>query len=87
MRATLNKIFVSTFYYEIGLQFFVYHLSEAVLQKCSSEGILKMYSKFTETHRFLKCDLNKAPLQLYWNHTSAWVFSCKFAAYFQNTFI
>ena len=25
-------------------------------------------------------------LQRYWNHTSAWVFSCKFAAYFQNTF-
>ena len=25
-------------------------------------------------------------LQLYWNHTSAWVFSCKFAAYFQDTF-
>ena len=24
--------------------------------------------------------------QLYWNHTSAWVFSCKFAAYFKNTF-
>ena len=24
--------------------------------------------------------------QLYWNLTSAWVFSCKFAAYFQNTF-
>ena len=24
--------------------------------------------------------------QLYWNRTSAWVFSCKFAAYFQNTF-
>ena len=24
--------------------------------------------------------------QIYWrNHTSAWVFSCKFAAYFQNT--
>ena len=21
-----------------------------------------------------------------WNHTSAWLFSCKFAAYFQNTF-
>ena len=27
-----------------------------------------------------------AALQLYWNHTSAWVFSCKFAAYFQNNF-
>ena len=25
-------------------------------------------------------------LQLYWNHTSAWVFSFKFAAYLQNTF-
>ena len=22
----------------------------------------------------------------YWNHTSTWVFLCKFAAYFQNTF-
>ena len=24
--------------------------------------------------------------QLYWNHTLTWVFSCKLAAYFQNTF-
>ena len=24
--------------------------------------------------------------QLYWNRLSAWVFSCKFAAYFQNTY-
>ena len=24
--------------------------------------------------------------QLYWNHTSAWVSSCKFATYFQNSF-
>ena len=33
-----------------------------------------------------KCDFNKVALQLYWNCTSAWVFSCKYAAYFQNTF-
>ena len=33
-----------------------------------------------------KCGFNKVAKQLYWNHTSAWVFSCKFAAYFQNTF-
>ena len=33
-----------------------------------------------------KCDFNKVALQLYWNDTSAWVFSWKFAAYFQNTF-
>ena len=29
---------------------------------------------------------DKVALQLYWNHTSACVFSCKFAAYFQKTF-
>ena len=28
-----------------------------------------------------KCDL-----QLYWNHTSVWVFPCEFAAYFHNIF-
>ena len=33
-----------------------------------------------------KCDFNKVALSLYWNRTSARVFSCKFAAYFQNTF-
>ena len=33
-----------------------------------------------------KCDFNKVAEQLYWNHFSVWVFSCKFAAYFQNTF-
>ena len=33
-----------------------------------------------------KCDFNKVALQLYLNRTSACVFSCKFAAYFQNTF-
>ena len=35
----------------------------------------------------LKCDYNKVALQLYRNHTSAWVFPCKFAAYFQDTFL
>ena len=34
----------------------------------------------------LKCNFNKVAKQLYRNHTSAWVFSCKFAAYFQSTF-
>ena len=32
------------------------------------------------------CDFNKAAKRLYWNHISAWVFACKFATYFQNTF-
>ena len=34
----------------------------------------------------LKWDFNKVALQLYWKHTSAWLFSCRFAADFQNTF-
>ena len=29
----------------------------------------------------LKCDFNKVVLQRYWNPTSVWVFSCKFAAF------
>ena len=33
-----------------------------------------------------KCDFNSVALQLYQNHSSAWVLSCKFAAYFENTF-
>ena len=33
-----------------------------------------------------KCDFNKVALQLYRNHTLAWVVACKFAAYFQNIF-
>ena len=32
-----------------------------------------------------KSDFNKVALQLYRNRTSAWMFSCKFATYFQNT--
>ena len=32
----------------------------------------------------LKCDFSTVALQFYWNHTSAWMFSCNFAAY-QNT--
>ena len=32
-----------------------------------------------------KCDFRKVANQLYWNHTSAWVFSCKFAAYLHNS--
>ena len=34
-----------------------------------------------------KCDFTKIAKQLYWNHTSLWEFSCKFAAYFQNIFL
>ena len=33
-----------------------------------------------------KYNFNNVAKQLYWNRTLAWVFSCKLAIYFQNTF-
>ena len=45
------------------------------------KGVLKICSKFTGDH-----PCRSVILQFYLNHTSAWLFFCKFAAYFQNTF-
>ena len=45
-------------------------------------GVLKICRKFTGK---LPCQ-SAISKQIYWNHTSAWVFSCKFAPYFQSTF-
>ena len=50
------------------------------------KSVLQIYSKFCRRTPIPRCDFHKVVKQLYWNHTSAWVFSCKFAAYFQNTF-
>ena len=55
--------------------------SEVLKKRCSG-NMQQIYRR----KPMLKCDFNKVAKQLYWNHTSAWVFSCKFAAYFQNTF-
>ena len=43
-------------------------------------------NKEREFFSMQKCDFNKIALQLYWNRTSAGLLSCKFVAYFQNTF-
>ena len=45
------------------------------------KGVLKIYRKFAGGHPYRSVISIK-----FQNHTSAWVFSCKFAAYFQNTF-
>ena len=57
-------------------------LFRGVLKKSCSENMQQIYGGTP----MAKCDFNKVALQLYWNCTSAWVFSCKFAAFFQNTF-
>ena len=59
------------------------------------KGVLKICSKLTgedscRSAISIKLQSNfyaEVALQLYWNHTSAWVFSCQFAAYFQTTFL
>ena len=53
-----------------------------VRRKRCSKNIQQIYQRTPMS----KCNFNKNALQLYWNHNSAWVVSCKFAAYFQNTF-
>ena len=53
-----------------------------VLRERCSENIQQIYRRTLMP----KSDFNKDAKQLYWNRTLAWVFSCKFAVYFQNTF-
>ena len=50
------------------------------------KSVLKICNKFTGEHPGRSVISIKLLLQLYWNHTSAWMFFCKFATYFQNTF-
>ena len=59
-------------------------LQRGVLRKKCSENMNQIY-RITP---MLKCNFNKIPNQIYWNQTLAWVpFSCKFTAYFQNSFL
>ena len=53
-----------------------------VLEKRCSENIKQIYRRTPMP----KCGFNKVARKLYWNRTLAWVFFCKFTAYFQNTF-
>ena len=64
------------------------HYSEAVFQRCSYKKAfwnLHMQQIYMRTP-MPKSDFNKVTKQLYWNHSLAWVLSCKFAAYSQQTF-
>ena len=59
--------------------------SRGIFIKTFSENIQRICRRT----RMPKCDLNWNSYfnkHFYWNHTSAWAFSCKFAAYFHNTF-
>ena len=56
--------------------------SRGVLRQRCSENMQQFYKRTPMP----KCDFNKIALQLYWNRTSSYVFCCKFAACFQDTF-
>ena len=56
--------------------------SIGVLRKRCTENMQQIYRRTL----MLKCYFNRFAKELYWNHTSVWVFSWKFAVYFQNTF-
>ena len=55
-------------------------------RKNSVFGHFSRSKAFSQSRSYKKVLWNYA-LQLYWNHTSGWVFSCKFAANFQNIFL
>ena len=57
--------------------------AKGVLRKSCSETMQQTYRRTPVP----KCDFNKVVLQLYSNRALTWVFSCKFVAYFQNTFL
>ena len=58
------------------------------VQKQTSRGVLtkECSENIQQIDHAKKNHLCQSPKQFYWNHTSVWVFSCKFAVYFQNTF-
>ena len=62
---------------------YINNLTEAALHRCYKKVFWK-YAANLHDNTYAEMWFQK---QLYWNHTSAWVFSGKFAAYFQNTFL
>ena len=56
------------------------------LEMSFGKGVLKKMHQIYRRTAMPKCDFNKVTTQIYWNHTLAWVFSCKLAAFFQKNF-
>ena len=80
------KVFTLSQSFEGEIDSYYWYLQKQPLagapKKRCSENMDQIYWRTP----MLKCDFKKVALQLNWNYTSAWVFSCKFAAYFQSTF-
>ena len=60
--------------------------SEAAVQRCSQKKMFWKNAANLQESTHDEVQFQWIFKQLYWNHTLAWMFSCKFAAYFQNIF-
>ena len=83
-----TKIFQSTLKVENRTQYVNHQMSNAV-EKRSSSGVVKKRCSENKQQIYkrapmAKCDFDKVTKQLYWNHTSAWVFSCTFSCIFSE---
>ena len=83
LRATAST---NTYYFQLTP-----HLQNNSIQRHPSIIVLinRRSENMEQIHRrapLSNCDFNKAVLNICWNHTSAWVSSWVFAAYFQITF-
>ena len=66
-------------------RFCVSQIKSSTSEVFLGNGALEICSAFIYKRKpMLKCDFNEVALQLCQNRTSAWVFSCKFSAYFQQ---
>ena len=70
----------------VGLQPFIYDIQKQLSRGVFTKRCSENWQLICRRTPMPKCDFNKVAFQRYWNHTSAWVFSCKFAAYFHNSF-
>ena len=71
------------FYDRMDLRLFYFSCDDAWTPEVFLwRSVLRNMQQIYKRTSILKSDSNKAVLQLYRNHTSTWVFSCKFVVYF-----
>ena len=78
-----NKFFVTVEVFVAFLPIACYHWCEDVCLTLREINLLKFKKHPSKGVLIKRCSEN---MQLCWNHNLTWLFSCKFASYFQNTF-
>ena len=81
MIASFHWIFLLFFVGKVNLFFVCVDVlsSEAIFRKCSYKRVFWKYAATLQENTHAEVWSNVK--QLYWNHTSAWLFSCKRAAF------